>query len=99
MVDGISNKAAGLGAPVVRFDPAAHAAKAAATPAADTPAAEPKAELSALAIEAHDAGSAPVDGARVERIRQAIADGSYTVDHEKIAAKMLELDLGWAAEK
>lgn len=98
MVDGISNKTAGLGAPVLRFDPAARAAKAAA-PAADTVATEAKAELSALAIEAHDAGSAPVDGAKVERIRQAISDGSYTVDHEKIAAKMLELDLGWAAEK
>lgn len=99
MVDGISNKAAGLGSPVLRFDPAARAAKAAAAPAADAATTEGKAELSALAIEAHDAGSAPVDGAKVERIRQAIADGSYAVDHEKIAAKMVELDLGWAAEQ
>ena len=40
---------------------------------------------------ATDAG-APVDEAKVSAIRQAIADGSYTVDSKQIAAKLVELD-------
>lgn len=37
--------------------------------------------------------SAPeIDDSRVEQIRAALADGSYKVDAEKVAQKMLEMD-------
>jgi flagellar biosynthesis anti-sigma factor FlgM len=35
----------------------------------------------------------PVDGSRVAAIRAGIADGSYSVDPDAIAAKMIEIDL------
>ena len=38
-------------------------------------------------------GGAPVDGARVAAIRSAIAEGRYPVDAERIAARMIALDL------
>jgi negative regulator of flagellin synthesis FlgM len=34
-----------------------------------------------------------VDTKRVEQVRQAIMDGSYTVDPTRIAEKMMELDM------
>ena len=40
---------------------------------------------------------APVDESRVAALRESIANGSYTIDSGKIAAKMIELDLGIAA--
>lgn len=97
MVDGISTKLGGLGSPtVLRLDDAARARNTAI--ATVPPVGTGKAELSALAIAAHDAGTAPVDTARIEKLRAAIADGSYQIDPEKIAAKMITLDLGWAGE-
>ena len=39
------------------------------------------------------AQGAPVDSARIERVKQAIASGKYPVDPDKIAEKMLDLDL------
>jgi negative regulator of flagellin synthesis FlgM len=39
------------------------------------------------------AQGAPIDSARIERVKQAIASGQYPVDPEKIAAKMLDLDM------
>jgi negative regulator of flagellin synthesis FlgM len=39
------------------------------------------------------AQGAPVDASRVARIKQAIASGNYPVDPEKIAEKMIDLDL------
>jgi len=39
------------------------------------------------------AQGAPIDMARIERIKQAIASGNYPVDPDKIAEKMLDLDL------
>ena len=38
------------------------------------------------------ASGAPVDEARVQEIRQAIADGSYTVDPARIARKLIDAD-------
>jgi negative regulator of flagellin synthesis FlgM len=39
------------------------------------------------------AEGAPIDLARIQRVKQAIASGNYPVDPEKIAEKMLDLDL------
>ncbi len=39
------------------------------------------------------AQGAPIDSARIERVKQAIASGKYPVDPDKIAEKMLDLDL------
>lgn len=39
------------------------------------------------------AQGAPVDMARVQKIKQAIASGNYPVDPDKIAEKMVDLDL------
>ncbi len=36
---------------------------------------------------------APIDSARIERVKTAIASGDYPVDAERIASKMLDLDL------
>jgi negative regulator of flagellin synthesis FlgM len=43
----------------------------------------------------HDlvAGGPPVDSARVATIRSAIAEGRYPVDADRIAERMLALDL------
>lgn len=42
-------------------------------------------------------GSAPIDEGRVAAIRDALANGSYVIDTQKLAAKMIELDLGVVA--
>jgi len=39
------------------------------------------------------AQGAPIDSARIERVKQAIASGKYPVDPDKIAEKMVDLDL------
>ena len=39
------------------------------------------------------AQGAPVDAARIVEIKAAIANGDYPVDPEKIAEKMIDLDL------
>jgi len=99
MVDGISGRPAGLNGASVLPDPAAaKAAGAAKTAKAETAPTPARAELSELATAARDAASAPVDAARVAELRAAIANGSYKVDPEQIARKMVDLDLGWAAE-
>jgi negative regulator of flagellin synthesis FlgM len=38
-------------------------------------------------------GGAPVDGAKVAAIRAAIAEGRYPVDADRIAERMIALDL------
>lgn len=38
------------------------------------------------------ASEAPVDAHRVEKLRQAIADGSYRVDADRIAGKLLDIE-------
>jgi len=38
------------------------------------------------------AAEAPVDAHRVEKLRQAIADGSYKVDADRIAGKLLDIE-------
>lgn len=101
MIDGISGRPAGLGSgSPVRLDTSGPQTAAPAKPVTvgDVVETAPRAELSALATAARDASSAPIDKARVAQLREAIADGSYAVDPEKIAAKMIDLDLGWAGK-
>lgn len=44
-------------------------------------------------LAAEMASGAPIDSAKVAAVRAAIAEGRYPVDPEKIAARMIELDL------
>ncbi len=37
--------------------------------------------------------SAPVDAGRIARLREAIAEGKYRIDVQRIAARLLELEL------
>ena len=74
----------------------AEAAPAKATEAAPvnaTDAAPAKAETISTPAARMAAQGAPVDLARVTRVKQAIASGNYPVDPDKIAEKMLDLDL------
>lgn len=48
-------------------------------------------QLTASARTLGDA-DAPVDSHRVEKLRQAIADGSYHVDADRIAGKLLDIE-------
>jgi negative regulator of flagellin synthesis FlgM len=59
----------------------AETAPSKSTAAASTPAARMAAQ------------GAPVDLARIERVKQAIASGQYPVDPDKIADRMVDLDL------
>lgn len=43
-------------------------------------------------LEVQIASAADVDTAKVDRIRQAIEDGTYQIDAENIASKLLEAD-------
>ncbi len=67
---------------------------------AAAPASQPSQATSSLVAEAiatpsarMAAQGAPIDSARIERVKQAIASGKYPVDPDKIAEKMLDLDL------
>jgi negative regulator of flagellin synthesis FlgM len=57
----------------------------AASIVAETTVATPAARMAAQ--------GAPIDSARIERVKQAIAEGKYPVDPEKIAERMLDLDM------
>lgn len=98
MIDGISGRPAGLNEASVRTDAAGARPAAVARTGVTDSAEQSRVELSPLAAAARDAAAAPIDQARVAQLRAAIADGSYAVDPEKIASKMVELDLGWAAK-
>lgn len=82
------------------MNPAVEAAKlrdaqaARAPVAASSEGARPTVSASPAARMAGE--GAPIDSARIEKIKQAIADGSYPVDAQKIAQKMLDLDLPFA---
>jgi negative regulator of flagellin synthesis FlgM len=101
MVEGISGRPLGLSGSFVRPDANTERAKMLGqTPnsEATTGAGQPpvRAELSELAQSARSAAAAPVDTAKVAALKAAIADGSYKVDPDGIAARMIELDLGIA---
>jgi len=61
-----------------------------ASPPAAPPGAE-RVELSALAahLQGIDAGAAPVDAARIDELREAIAAGRFPIHPERIAARLL----------
>ncbi|MBO9575131.1 MAG: flagellar biosynthesis anti-sigma factor FlgM [Sphingobium sp.] len=64
-----------------------------AAPAPQSPAPAVAAEAVATPSARMAAQGAPIDSARIERVKQAIASGKYPVDPDKIAEKMLDLDL------
>ena len=57
--------------------------------ASATPGSSVGATISALV-----GNGAPIDEQRVAQVRDALANGQYPIDSGKLAAKMLELDLG-----
>ncbi|PWG02023.1 flagellar biosynthesis anti-sigma factor FlgM [Sphingosinicella humi] len=89
MIDGIGKTGATgridvARATLERSQAAAKAGDALSRDAVSAPA-TPAAEMAA--------SGAPVDSEKVAAIRAAIAEGRYPVDPDKIAEKMLELDL------
>lgn len=51
-----------------------------------------EAARSLLQLRGAGADAAPVDPARVEALRAAIADGTYEIDAERIAERLIALD-------
>lgn len=91
MIDGIGRNAAAWMAASTSSSAGARSVGADAAPAvAGKSAATPK--FGALVREM--AASPPVDTARVMALRTAIANGSYAIDPEAIAARMLAFDRG-----
>ncbi|HVI98175.1 MAG TPA: flagellar biosynthesis anti-sigma factor FlgM [Sphingomonas sp.] len=58
-----------------------------------------EAALSSVAALAHDmAKSAPVDADKVAHFRRAIADGSFSVQPDRIADKLVALRNAWSGQ-
>jgi negative regulator of flagellin synthesis FlgM len=57
------------------------------------PLSQPNVSRASSAVAEMASAGAPVDAAKIAAIRTAIAEGRYPVDPEKIAARMMELDL------
>lgn len=76
----------GSGADSGRTKSASQASRSPATPAAD------QVELSSLAARLQEAGTAatgPIDTARIAEIKQAIAEGRFKINPERIADGLL----------
>lgn len=88
MIDGIGKAGAGrletVRTSIERSAPAAKVADA----TSQRQVRSPLNPAASMAVE-----GAPVDGGKVAAIRQAIAEGRYPVDPDKIAASMIALDL------
>lgn len=88
MIDGIGKSGAG------RLEPQRGAASPAVAGAATGPQVGSSRNLGANGVVAELVGNgAPVDSDRVAAVRQAIAEGRYSVDPERIAEAMLTSDL------
>lgn len=85
MISPISNHAPGAVDAQRVNQPGAAPASAGVKPVADAAHATPGARLAAL--------GPPIDMTRVAEIKAAIAEGSYTVDADRLAAAMMALDL------
>lgn len=88
---GVPKPAASGGKPVAAGDTGASAGRAPAAPVQGGD--QVRLTESAKAIgAASKAADAPVDTQRVERIRQSIADGTYKVDAQRVADRMIALE-------
>lgn len=86
MIDGVGKGGAG------RIDLARQEKGSAVSPLRNDGARAPSAAVQSAVLELVS-GGAPVDTAKVETIRAAIAGGRYPVDAERIAKRMLDVDL------
>ncbi|MBI4995866.1 MAG: flagellar biosynthesis anti-sigma factor FlgM [Rhodocyclales bacterium] len=76
--------------PSVTANDAAGRAKPAAAGNRKAAAAGDQVELSAMAARLQDAGTPVVDAARVAEIKQAISEGKFQINPERIADGLLE---------
>lgn len=74
----------GTGPDTSRTKSATQSARSQAAPASDQVA------LSALAARLQDTGAEPMDTARIAEIKQAIAEGRFQINPERIADGLLE---------
>ena len=86
MIDGVGKGGAG------RVDLSRQEKGAAVSPLRSDGARAPAGNVKSAVLELV-AGGAPVDGARVETIRAAIGSGRYSIDPQRIAQRMLDVDL------
>lgn len=80
-----------------------HPAGAETRPAAPAPApaggaAADQVQLSALATSQSSAGEAPFNATNVERIKEAIRNGEFTVNAGIVADRLLEIESGLARQ-
>jgi len=86
MIDGVGKSGPG------RIELAQGAGKSAPAAAVGAPGARQTSPVESAVFELVG-GGAPVDSAKVAAIRTAIAEGRYPVDPDKIAERMIALDL------
>lgn len=90
VIDGVSSGAFPRPAPATETSPSVRGAETAATAAASSVLRPANSSLAGIARDL--ASAPPVDGAKVERLRNAIIAGDYRPDPEAIAAAMLALE-------
>lgn len=90
MVEAIGSLAKLMGRTVQAAAPVA-----APAPVQAPPAGADEARVAATQVARDLSASAPVDHARVARIKQAIASGDYPIAPETIADRLLALKLDW----
>ena len=86
MIDGVGKGGTG------RIDLSRQEKGAAVSPLKSDGARAPGAAVQSAVLELVS-GGAPVDSARVEAVRVAIREGRYPLDPDRIAQRMLDLDL------
>jgi negative regulator of flagellin synthesis FlgM len=98
-IGGFENRPVLTGAdrPVERADPRAQPGQSSAATSADSSVTLTDAALRLASLERAVAGVPEVDMARVTELRSAIESGRYSVDAERIAARLLDLERELAA--